>query len=427
MKKVRIGNDIRNLEISVTRLSAPFTSWDELINLEIYAFTMSRKGQYIKPSQILKVEDKLKLYFDSKDLSIGEYDVLIKFSIADDTFSGSPLDKAIDIQRAFEIVEHTAQEEDTENEFSVDLSYVRDGLSYYEIWSQYFEGSMEDMLAWHRQPALDAANLANEKAGLANDAASLASQKAGLANDAAILANAKALYADEQGDYASEQGDYASQQGDYAKSVGDYALAQGDYAKTQGDYAKAQGDYANTQGEIANTATGLANAAAELANTKAGLANDAAILANEKALYADEQGDFAKSVGDSYASTLASKIDKTSIKQTLGTSETDVVSQKFVTETTQDNEETTAQSLVELRKELMSLKALFSDILLTYAKITTLDVTTYRKDGAPLFIISDIIPTVVPDFVGQFYIKNTATVGAWMATGNSSVSNWKEI
>ena len=123
----------------------------------------------------------------------------------------------------------------------------------------------------------------------------------------------------------------------------------------------------------------------------------------------------------------ALKIDKTSIKQTSGTSQTDVVSQKFVTETTQDNEEVTAQSLVELRKEVGSLKALFSDMLLTYAKITTLDVTTYRKDGAPLFIISNVIPAVVPDFVGQIYIKNTATVGAWIATGDSAISNWKEI
>ncbi len=132
----------------------------------------------------------------------------------------------------------------------------------------------------------DAATLANQKAGLADDAATLANQKAAAASDAATLANAKAgaasdaadlanqkaeladakaglaadaaALADEKADYADRKGDYAKDQGDYAKDQGDYAKAKGDYAKDQGDYAKgeidgAKGDFESLDARFDHT------------------------------------------------------------------------------------------------------------------------------------------------------------------------------
>ena len=66
-------------------------------------------------------------------------------------------------------------------------------------------------------------------------------------------------------------------------------------------------------------------------------------------------------------------------------------------------------------------------MLITYLQINTLSVDNLQIKGAPLFIFSDVVPAVVPDFAGQIYIKTTATAAAWIALGDSSVANWKEI
>ncbi len=157
MRSIRKGNDVRNLEILVSRLSVPVTNWDELLDLKVSCFERSRKNYLIAPDVVYKEDGKLRLYFEGNKLSEGVYDLLITFSIPDPIMPDAIEDKAIDIQNIFRIVPTTAQEVDSQDPFSVDLNFAKDGLDYYHIWSQYHEGSIEDMFVWHRQPAVEAA------------------------------------------------------------------------------------------------------------------------------------------------------------------------------------------------------------------------------------------------------------------------------
>jgi hypothetical protein len=473
MKKVRIGNDIRNLEISVTRLSVPFTNWDELINLEIYAFIRCRRSYYITPSQILKEADKLRLYFDAKDLNIGEYDILIKFSIDDNNSPVVRQDKAIDIQSVFEIVEHTAQEYDSGNEFSVDLDYAHDGLSYYQIWSQYFEGTVEDMIAWHRQPAVDAANQVEQKLQEFSlteqswaEQEAIRQQNESIRTQSEILRN-EAEDLRDSSESTREENEGLRQLAEISREEAEEARADAEILREQ---TKALMDELNTHPPILvqvdgrliwhywNTATDAYVSTGYIGSVTNKGAYNALTTYKPLDLVSYNDGTYmciTESIGNlpttasfvvvakgsyqywldagntgslsDYLLWLNGKIDKTSVKQAYGTSETDILSQNLITLGTQNNEEVIAQSLVELRKEISALKARLNNILLDYAEVSLLDVITYRKEGAPLYIISTVVPAVVPDFAGQIYIKTTATIGVWIATGNSAVNNWKEV
>ena len=96
--------------------------------------------------------------------------------------------------------------------------------------------------------------------------------------------------------------------------------------------ANTKAGLADTAANNANTKAGLADTAANNANTKAGLANDAATLANTKAGLADEAATNADNARLAIAGELALKLDKSAVKQTTGASETDVMSQKAVTD-----------------------------------------------------------------------------------------------
>lgn len=170
MKAVRIGNDVRNILIPVTRFAEPFLDWDSLVDLKVHAVERNRRKYFVTPTTVYKEDGQLRLYFSAEDLQLGIYDILITFSIADPINQDGQQPKIIDIQKAFSIVEHTSQEVDSQDDFTVALDFARDGLSYYQIWSQYFAGTQEDMIAWHRQPSVDAAALANEAAQGAIDA-----------------------------------------------------------------------------------------------------------------------------------------------------------------------------------------------------------------------------------------------------------------
>ncbi len=157
MKAVRIGNDVRNILIPVTRFAEPFVDWDSLVDLKVHAVERNRRKYFVTPTTVYKEDGQLRLYFSAEDLQLGIYDILITFSIADPINQDGQQPKIIDIQKAFSIVEHTSQEVDSQDQFAVALDFAKDGLSYYQIWSQYFEGTQEDMIAWHQKPAIDAA------------------------------------------------------------------------------------------------------------------------------------------------------------------------------------------------------------------------------------------------------------------------------
>jgi hypothetical protein len=97
---------------------------------------------------------------------------------------------------------------------------------------------------------------------------------------------------------------------------------------------------------------------------------------------------------------------------------------KTVLETT---EEVAAQSLVELKERIDALEELIKQGILNNIIIKTLSVETFQMDGASLILTGADAPTVIPDFIGQFYIKTTATTACYQSTGTTAVGDWKQI
>ena len=89
-----------------------------------------------------------------------------------------------------------------------------------------WEDFTPEQIALLKQPATDAAALANEATLAANTQTGLALEATTAANNAAALANEKATYAEEKGDYALEQGDYAKAQGNSANLAAAHAIEQ---------------------------------------------------------------------------------------------------------------------------------------------------------------------------------------------------------
>jgi len=151
-------------------------------------------------------------------------------------------------------------------------------------------------------------------------------------------------------------------------------------------------------------------------------------VSNKKQAVTNSETDYPS--GKAVFNALTLKIDKSSITSELGDSEELVISQKGVEEKVklpvESGEQAAAAALIELKKEVAYLKEVLNNVI-TYLQINTLSVDNLQIKGAPLFIFSDVVPAVVPDFAGQIYIKTTATAAAWMALGDTSVANWKEI
>lgn len=97
---------------------------------------------------------------------------------------------------------------------------------------------------------------------------------------------------------------------------------------------------------------------------------------------------------------------------------------KTVLETT---EEVTAQSLVELKERIDALEELIKQGILNNIIIKTLSVENFQMDGASLILTGADAPAVTPDFIGQFYIKTTATTACYQSTGTTAVGDWKQI
>ena len=192
---------------------------------------------------------------------------------------------------------------------------------------------------------------------------------------------------------------------------------------------------ANSAASSANSAASSANSAAETANTKAGEAETAAQAANQAVI--NMASEFAKKVSLTGNETIAGvKTYSDSPIVPAPTTDLQVAHKKYVDDADalksnitdiHNTEEVTAVSLVNLRKEVDALKTLINDAVRTYAQIETLSVRTLHLNGAPLFIFGTAAPAVVPDFVGQIFIKTTATTAVWIATGDSATENWKEV
>ena len=224
--------------------------------------------------------------------------------------------------------------------------------------------------------ANNAANLANEKAGLANDAAILANQKAGLANDAAILAQ-------EAADLANEIATHPP------------VITNG----TWHYWNASTNEYVDTNIAATPYENYLQNTTDNPPLSEAAWS----VWSKEQGDYAKEQGDYAKNIGDTYDTV---KVSKTALETT---------------------EEVTAQALVELKERVDAIDEFIKQGLLNNIIINTLSVESLQLNGAPLIITGTVAPAIVPDFVGQFYIKTSATTACYQATGITGVGDWKQI
>jgi aspartate/glutamate racemase len=92
-------------------------------------------------------------------------------------------------------------------------------------------------------------------------------------------------------------------------------------------------------------------------------------------------------------------------------------------------EEVAAEALVLLKNRIDALQKIINDMILGTVQIDTLSVVkTFNLFGSSnLILTGTAAPVVVPDFVGQFFIKTSDTTACYQATGNSSVNNWKQI
>ena len=97
--------------------------------------------------------------------------------------------------------------------------------------------------------------------------------------------------------------------------------------------------------------------------------------------------------------------------------------------TLESTEEVAAEALVLLKNRIDALQKIISDMILGTVQIDSLSIVkTFNLYGSSnLILTGTAAPAIVPDFIGQFFIKTSATTACYQATGNSSVNDWKQI
>jgi len=83
-----------------------------------------------------------------------------------------------------------------------------------------------------------------------------------------------------------------------------------------------------------------------------------------------------------------------------------------------------ATDLNELSARVSALEAAFRNMTISKMQIDSIDVLKdLNYQGRPLFIVSDVAPSIIPDGVPQFYV-NTATGDFYSAKNKTSVNDW---
>ncbi len=301
MKK-RIGSDVKGVKWTINAGGEPF-NWADALNLTIVAKQAKRPENSVTPAQMQLDGNVLEVFFSGSDLELGKYILVADFSVSDVTAPAGKIKTPIDWINAFEIVEHTYQEDEEGAEFTSDLKFGVNGLNAYEAYVKYCELNELDAVSESEyllgpaaayqaaQAAITAANNANAAADLAVEKAGLANIAAGNANSAADLATEKAGLAQEAADNANEKATLADEKAGLADTAAGNANDAAALADSKATLANDAAEAATTAKENADTATINAIEAAELANTKASLADSKATLANDAATTANDAAD----------------------------------------------------------------------------------------------------------------------------------------
>lgn len=100
------------------------------------------------------------------------------------------------------------------------------------------------------------------------------------------------------------------------------------------------------------------------------------------------------------------------------TNNTDVIS----------NERTLAEAINQLNARVTSLEMFLQNPIFDNIQSETVSaVSSLQFKGAELILKGAGAPVVVPDFIGQIYIKTDATVAVYIATGVATSGDWKSV
>lgn len=100
----------------------------------------------------------------------------------------------------------------------------------------------------------------------------------------------------------------------------------------------------------------------------------------------------------------------------------------FPTIAVENMERTIAESLLILQSRIQALEGLLAAGVYGSVQAETISaVSSLQFKGAELILQGAGAPTLVPDFIGQIYIKTDATVAVYIATGVATSGDWKSV
>lgn len=477
MKK-RVGNDVK-MTWTILR-SGVAETFENATNIAIKAYQINTSTTNVDVD-FTRVSNVFSLYIPSSLLNVGTYDLRLTYNKPDTDIEGGVGSYAIDEHEAFQIVKHTEAEDTEGTDITGEVIYYHDsfvyiasaddasgtGFTYPKNLSQDYiailnttteipEPSASDFAGlWFSkidayraaqiggytgtqeqfflelasvqglpeiiEDAIAATTAANNAAILADEKAGLADQKATEANNAANSANGAAMAANQATNNAIEATESISETEQTVQANEALRVeAEGDATKGR---VKAEND--RVTAEIArNVVSNIYNVTLAVPLT----------------------------AGQYYTSTTAraavpSGVRKRGLELVYETASGIWYTERFVGEnvstwTTVTNwevvpiksqietvEEVTAQSLVELKARIDALQKIITEMILGSVQIDNLDIVKKLNlyGSSNMILTGTAAPAVVPDFVGQFFIKTTSTTACYQATGNSSVNDWKQI
>jgi hypothetical protein len=100
----------------------------------------------------------------------------------------------------------------------------------------------------------------------------------------------------------------------------------------------------------------------------------------------------------------------------------------FPTIAVENMERTIAESLLILQSRIQALEGLLVAGVYGSVQAETISaVSSLQFKGAELILQGAGAPTLVPDFIGQIYVKTDATVAVYIATGIATSGDWKSV
>lgn len=160
MKKRRIGNDFfEQCQISDNGEIVDLLAVEDTIKLtcKVGNHEFDVKLFEVLANGIIKIEVRTEIYN-----KLGAYHFNLKYKHFDTSMSDNDRKREVDF-KPFQLVAETEQADPTDDiPITVDMATGFEGKSAYEVWLVNNEGSLEDYFNYLRQPASDAAEIAQQ-------------------------------------------------------------------------------------------------------------------------------------------------------------------------------------------------------------------------------------------------------------------------